>query len=236
MPLERTSLSQQVAADLRRRILVGELPAGSLLPPERDLAARYGTNRNTLREAIRNLESLGLVFVRQGTGVRVRDFRAEGELALLPAFVMEGGREAAAGPLVMDVLRIRRVMLGEAAAMAAARATSPDIARLRGCAAALSGPEAEPEEALAGDLAFYRALVDATHSLVVGWAYNSFSRVYESARPLILALWVVPEHHVEALRALVERIAGHDPDAARTALATHLEQGDRLLETMLASR
>jgi GntR family transcriptional regulator len=63
--------SRRIAADLRTAIEAGELTAGQKLPSERDLAAQYGTARNTAREAIRLLEAAGLVDVEQGRGVFV---------------------------------------------------------------------------------------------------------------------------------------------------------------------
>jgi GntR family transcriptional regulator len=64
--------SRRIAADLRAAIESGELTAGQKLPSERELAVRYGTARNTAREAIRLLEASGLVEVQHGRGVFVR--------------------------------------------------------------------------------------------------------------------------------------------------------------------
>ncbi len=89
MPLDlqritKKAISESVAEQLRLQILRGEVKPGERLPPERELAPAFGTNRNTLREAIRSLETQGLVTVRQGDGVRVADFRTSGALSLLP--------------------------------------------------------------------------------------------------------------------------------------------------------
>jgi GntR family transcriptional regulator len=64
--------SRRIAADLRQAIESGELTAGACLPSERELAARYGTARNTAREAIRLLSEAGLVIAEHGRGVFVR--------------------------------------------------------------------------------------------------------------------------------------------------------------------
>ena len=63
--------SRRIADDLRAAIESGELTAGQKLPSERDLAARYGTARNTAREAFRLLEAAGLVDIEHGSGVFV---------------------------------------------------------------------------------------------------------------------------------------------------------------------
>jgi GntR family transcriptional regulator len=63
--------SRRIARDLRQAIEADELAAGQRLPSERELATRYGTARNTAREAIRLLASAGLVDVEHGRGVFV---------------------------------------------------------------------------------------------------------------------------------------------------------------------
>lgn len=63
--------SRRIADDLRTAIESGELTAGQKLPSERELAARYGTARNTAREAFRLLEAAGLVDIEHGSGVFV---------------------------------------------------------------------------------------------------------------------------------------------------------------------
>ncbi|MDH2429769.1 GntR family transcriptional regulator [Sphaerisporangium sp. TRM90804] len=71
-PAERQLPSRRIADDLRRAIETGELAPGARLPSERDLAGRYGTARNTAREAIRLLADGGLVIAEHGRGVFVR--------------------------------------------------------------------------------------------------------------------------------------------------------------------
>ena len=63
--LSRPGLFEIIFEDLRKQILSGELKPGERLTPERELALKYHTNRNTLREAIRKLEQIRLVTVRQ---------------------------------------------------------------------------------------------------------------------------------------------------------------------------
>ena len=65
----------------------GALKPSERLPGERELAAQYGTNRNTLREAVRMLEQARLVTVRHGQGVTIADFRKTGTMELLPPFL-----------------------------------------------------------------------------------------------------------------------------------------------------
>src|SRR5688500_19364045 len=80
-----------IRRESRSRILSGQLGPGERLPGERELAQRYDTNRNTLREAVRVLEQAPLVSVRHGQGVTASDFRRTGTLELLPAYLENAG-------------------------------------------------------------------------------------------------------------------------------------------------
>jgi GntR family transcriptional regulator len=64
--------SRRIAQELRESIEAGGLVPGARLPSERELAQRYGTARNTAREAIRLLSDAGLVIAEHGRGVFVR--------------------------------------------------------------------------------------------------------------------------------------------------------------------
>lgn len=67
-PRQSGKISHLLAAELRRQILRDELPAGQHLPPEAELAAALDVSRETLREALRILESQSLVDIRRGRG------------------------------------------------------------------------------------------------------------------------------------------------------------------------
>jgi len=104
-PIEPRRLYRQIADQLRQLIQSGEFAMGTRLPPERDLAAKMGVSRPSVREALIALEVEGLIEVRMGSGI----------------FVI--GRESvrmldnAPGPL--EIIRARKLIEGELAAVAA---------------------------------------------------------------------------------------------------------------------
>ncbi|OUM00129.1 hypothetical protein A8M77_22500 [Variovorax sp. JS1663] len=65
-PINPQRIFQEVANQLRRLISEGKLRPGDKLPPERELAKRFGVSRNTMREALRALELSGLIELRLG--------------------------------------------------------------------------------------------------------------------------------------------------------------------------
>lgn len=71
--LREPKMADRVAAQLRRKLIRGEIAEGSMLPPEAELIEQFGVSRPTLREAFRVLESESLIEVQRGVrgGARV---------------------------------------------------------------------------------------------------------------------------------------------------------------------
>jgi GntR family transcriptional repressor for pyruvate dehydrogenase complex len=227
-PVSRASLAEQIAENLRRQILSGALKPGENLPPERKLSKQFGTNRNTLREAIRTLEGLKLVTVRQGAGVRVRDFRTEGEAAILPYFFVEGGSLEERTLALSDLLTLRRLILSEAASLAAQRALAPDLSVIADHIHALERVESD-EELAELDLELYRLLVSASHSLTLLWMFNTFYDVYRKALPVIRGIWVTPPNYLSSLRKFLKALKNRNAGSASKIIRAHLSRGDAIV-------
>ena len=73
-PFKRQSLNEQLMQLLTDAIVRGDLPAGSKLPPEAEMAAGFGVSRNTLRESLKVLEVFGIIESRHGQGTFVSEF------------------------------------------------------------------------------------------------------------------------------------------------------------------
>lgn len=231
----RPNLPSEIARHLRDQILKGELKPGTRLPPERELAASLGTNRNTLREALRTLEAQGLVRARQGDGVRVQDFRHTGEMGLLPYYF-----QAAEGPerlsLLSDLLRLRAMVAEEAVRLAALRRTRAQQgaieARLADLRRALE--TGAPETVALAELDLYRAITEASHSLAGLWLFNSLDKVVRGFLETHPGLWAVGPQHGRIWAEVVAAIGAGDSEAALSALRRLLEGTDLLVQRMLA--
>jgi GntR family transcriptional repressor for pyruvate dehydrogenase complex len=127
-PPARRRLHEAVAEQLRDAILDGRFPAGRKLPPERELAAEFRVNRTSVREAIKVLEGLGLVRVRQGDGVTVRPL-VEASLDLLGPMIFHGGRVDAS--LLGELGEVMQPLLLELARAAIARQRPEHLTALR---------------------------------------------------------------------------------------------------------
>src|SRR5713101_7110436 len=76
-PIKSTRIYQEIVRQVKAMIAEGRLKSGDQLPPERDLAEKFVVSRTSVREALRALESLGLIEIRPGEGTFVRGVSVE---------------------------------------------------------------------------------------------------------------------------------------------------------------
>ncbi|MFL5819134.1 MAG: FadR/GntR family transcriptional regulator [Solirubrobacteraceae bacterium] len=212
--LDRRRASDQVFAELLEALLSGRYQPGEKLPTQRRLAADAGVTMGTLREALQRLEQMGLVDVRHGDAMRVRDWRRHGGLDVIAHLLLaSGGLDAA---VLADVFEARGLMLRELGGLAAGRRSPEQASRLRELAAALSRA---PDEGAAQrlDFAFFTELAEAAGNLVFVLIMNSIRSLYfDHAQRLP----VTARHHelaplyLDAARAVAQR----RPAVARRAV------------------
>jgi GntR family transcriptional repressor for pyruvate dehydrogenase complex len=127
-PALRRRIHEDIAEQLRDAILDGRFPPGTRLPPERELAIEFQVNRTSIRDAIKVLEGLNLVRVRQGDGATVQPI-VDASFDLVPAMIFHGGRIDI--HMIVEMLEVVRPLLFEMARLALVRSTEQQIESLR---------------------------------------------------------------------------------------------------------
>jgi DNA-binding FadR family transcriptional regulator len=190
-------------------ILRGRYAAGSRLPTVRELAEQNGVTPATIQRVVARLETRGLVAARQGSGLRVNDPAAAGDLSLVPlwleATLDDPGRAAG---ILGDFLEVRRVL----AARLLTRHREAILARavaLHGAVARMAGAADEGTDALReADLAFARELLFATGNLVALGVLSTLARVLRELPLVAEAMYAEPAENAasmrDVLRALLE--------------------------------
>ena len=197
--------AEVIAEDLRNEIIVKGLPPGSPMPSEPELMARYRFSRASVREALRLLESDGLIYIKRGPrgGVRVNhpdDSHVSRSFSLL---------FATRGTPLRDLIRFRQVLEPEAASQAALHATTVHHERLM---------EATEQSSRRGD---------NFHAVLLGCVPNEMLRVTLTAVQR-LSDWHIP---MEPLGS--EEIAGAHKAHRRIALAIVRGDGEAAAQGML---
>lgn len=232
--VNKYSISEQVARQIRCQILNDRLLPGSRLPAERELAKQFGTNRNTLREAIRLLEEEGLIRVRQGGGMEVLDYRRSGGIHLLAHYLAEVEDPAKLLAFVQEATALRREAMAIVARLAAKGHNEEDAQRLREAYDQIVAAFAKGKSVARADIEFHRTLGLATRCLVVIWLVNSFASAFEK---LVEdeTLWVVEEDYIANIRQVLDSVLARDGEAAARAILRHFEAADHALMQRLKS-
>jgi DNA-binding FadR family transcriptional regulator len=216
--LEPQRLYRQIADQLRKLIVAGEFDVGQRLPAERDLASQLGVSRPSVREALIALEVEGWVEVRTGSGVYV--LRRAAQKALAQALSPNEW-----GPL--ELIRARKVVEGEIAALAAAQATKRDKQAMVLAMDSMRQDADQGKMPLDGDRAFHTAVVAASGNAVLIETVQSF---WDSRRGPVFTRLGGHFETVDSWRAAIgeheqiySAIRSHDANAARQAMHHHLE-------------
>lgn len=229
----RSKLPGRVVAHLRDLMERGELRPGDRLPPERVLAVQLGVSRGVLREALHTLAALDLVQMRHGSGAYVTAGSAAALARRLSESLSAGGDGDRRAAKVRELFEIRSVLEGAAAAWAAERATTDQLAQLRGLLGESERIFArEPLDARhAGELdARLHALIAASaanHALVgvMATLLEELTQVRENSLAIPGRAARSAEQHAQIVAAILAR----DPAAARAAMLEHLHDVEQSL-------
>lgn len=229
--VERSRVSDQVFRILSREVLSGRYPPGELLPTQRRLAADLGVNMTSVREAVKRLEQLRLVESRQGEGMRVRDWRSDSGLDVLVHLVV--------GPSGLDphtlgaVLEARRLMLAEAARLAAGRRSEEQADVMVELADRIAAA-GSVEEAQLLDFAFFAELVEAADNVVFVLITNSIRDLYLQNASAFLPLLEDRASLVRHYRRAALAVRAGEPARAAGAVRRLAEAQERRLLAALS--
>jgi DNA-binding FadR family transcriptional regulator len=211
------TMHQQVVDELGRRIVNGRLEPDRSLPVEDTLAAELGVSRGVLREAVKALAAKGMLRARPRTGTRVLPPEHWNHL---DHDVLRWQQARDPRQLLRETVELRRAVEPEAARLAARRARPGHIRAMFEALAAMESAAERPElgEYVEADIAFHRALLDASGNRLFG----SLGRAVDVALEHSFAVSSRTPGAVEASlpthRALAEAVQGGRPAEASAAI------------------
>ncbi|MCB0084655.1 MAG: FadR family transcriptional regulator [Caldilineaceae bacterium] len=160
-PIHRASIKDLALEQLKQYIVASDLTPGQRLPSERELAEQLGVGRNSVREALKVLEAVGVVTSRigEGTFITAQTGASFGR--------MLGFGLAAWGGSIMEILEARQMIEVEAARTAAAKADDDDLAQLEAELLQMEAVQEFSPTYLKADMNFHRLIGQATHNAIV---------------------------------------------------------------------
>jgi GntR family transcriptional repressor for pyruvate dehydrogenase complex len=218
IPVKRSRIYEHIVRQIQALIREGRWTPGEQLPPERELAERFGVSRTSVREALRALHVQGLIESRQGGGTFVRGGDAEAFVPPFAAVIMRGQAE------LSEVLEMRELIEPGIARLAASRASGDDLSELEALLERQRASVALAKQFFDEDTAFHHALARAADNLILLRLHNVILDLLVEFRQTYLH---GPDRAAVSLRghaAILAALQRHDPEAAALASLIHIRE------------
>lgn len=220
--------TEEAINKMRQLILNGDLPPGSRLPAEYELATQLGLSRNTLREAVRALTTARVLDVRRGDGTYVT--------SLEPRLLLEGigfAVELMQEDRALELLELRRILEPAATALAATRLSTAALADLHQCLVTMETSHGEPR--IMQDIEFHAKIATGSGNATLSSLLSGLSGKTVHAR-----IWHgLLEQHADSRaheehQQIYDALADRDPILAHSAAVMHVSNTERWYRRMLA--
>ncbi|PYM74045.1 MAG: GntR family transcriptional regulator [Candidatus Rokuibacteriota bacterium] len=214
-PVKSIRIYEDIVRQVKALIADGRLNSGDRLPPERELAERFRVSRTSVREALRSLQSRGLIEIRAGEGAFVRDVSVE---ALIEPLALVG-----------ELFEARRILEPAIAALAARRASREEVGEMERILEEQAREVAQGRTGMAQDSALHAAIAEAAHNRAIVRIVNALLDLLSQSREESLLTPGRPTRSHHDHRRMLRAIRRGDEAGAYRAMRTHLEAVEKLV-------
>ncbi len=221
-PINSTRIYEEIVRQIRTLISEGKLTSGDRLPPERELAERFKVSRPSVREALRTLESMGLIEIRLGEGTFVREISVDSLVEPLALVILT--QRAAVG----ELFEARRLLEPPIAGLAARRSTKEEIQEMERIIEEQAREVATGHTGLAQDAAFHAAIASSAHNRAITRIVHALIDLLTQSREESLQIPGRPRRSHQDHRRILKAIQRRDAASAQRAMLDHLVAVERL--------
>jgi GntR family transcriptional repressor for pyruvate dehydrogenase complex len=216
-PVEKQSLSDRLAREIKASIQAGTYVRGDRLPPIMEMARRFNVGHPTIREALKKLEAMGIVEIRHGSGVYVT--RSEDVLVLVsPDY---SGRVTK--KLLLDLIRARIPLEMQSAAEAVRNATPEHLREMRRLLMRAEENLGDDNKLNALNMGFHHEVAQASGNTVLAQLLNVLHELFVEEQRLILGIFGSRERDLEEHLSILDAIEQRNEALAVERMRTHLE-------------
>ncbi len=225
--------SQDIVQQIKESIFAGKLAPGDRLPSEKELAEQFGLSRITVRDALRVLESQGLIGIKVGAGGGA--FVANPSSKPLSNMLSDMLRLQ--GGTTKELVEARHVIETSIVTLAAQRATAEDLeAMRRAIAAARAARTAGDPRFTPHSVDFHMALAKAAKNQVLLVTVNSLQTFFHETLDRLLPDDRMAQRAIEDHQKLLNAIAAHDVEQANRVMREHLNYFEKRVQKLDRSR
>ena len=221
---KRVPLHREIAEILTERIVSGEIGVNSLLPPERELCERMGVSRTVVREAIKLLESRGLVRIDRGRGTLVTEAHTSSLVDSLKLLLRRRSN------VLRELLEIRQILEVAIAGLAAERRSEANLRAMDRALSVMRSTPDQPAGYVDADVEFHFEIARAAKNPLVLALLEPLSDLLRESRIQSFSgprfVCIRTRQHEEIL----DYIRARDAEGARRAMGKHLKDVNKDLK------
>lgn len=219
-----STLVDDVANEIRRMILTGEVEPGEFLPTRKELAEQFGVGLSTIQEAIQALSAVGMLESRPGKGTWVRQ-------DALDVLIHPEAVRTRLGELdLRKIYEARGTIEVALTKMAARRATPEDIERIREAMERMECSMDDDGAFVEADLDFHLGVARAGKNELLEQFYHLSQKLIREAIQEMVGMSGVKQESIPYQRDILAAIDQGDPVRAEQAAVKHMAYVDELLD------
>ena len=233
-PLDVPTMHEELQERLKEYILVNKLPPDAPLPTEAQLAEQLGVSRTAVREGLRSLESLGMIYSRRGEGRYVRGFSLDPILQNLQYSMLFDAED------MLQMIEVRARLEAGFIPAAIAAMDEATLDQLRTLIAEMRQRAFNMQYMLDKDLAFHTGIYRPLNNQVLNKLLEVFCTIYRNLRDKTLLANPDPLGEVDKHEEILRAIEARDSQLAQRLVLDHFkgikERTTAVLEANAASR
>jgi DNA-binding FadR family transcriptional regulator len=214
-PIDVHSTHEDVQRRIKSYILANKLQPGTLLPTEVQLAKQLGVSRTVIREGLRSLESLGLVYSRRGQGRFVKAFNLDPILQNLEYSMLFDLED------IIEILEIRQRLEAAFIQDAILSMSKETVAELRRLIEEMRRKTSSSEAPTQEDFAFHRAIFQPIGNRVLMKLLDIFWDVFKNLRDTSVIAPSDPQRFLLEHKRVLQAIEAKDAELARQRIVEH---------------
>lgn len=227
-PIERRKIYAQIAERLLGQIGRGHLRPGDPLPTERHLTQSFRVGRSSVREALRILESQGVIKPVDRGAFVVADAGNPLNHSLGLLLTLQGAT-------LREVFEVRKILEAESAALAAMRRTDSELTAMAGAIDAMEASLQSQDRYIEADLHFHLTIAGATRNRMTLHMMQAIRAPLHQALASIYHIPGSPQRSIDQHRQILQAIRLGDPVAARQRMREHLARVESDIADVLSA-
>ena len=215
-PVVKQNLADRLAQRIRAMIQDGEYHEGDRLPAIMEMARRFGVGHPSLREALKKLETMGVVEIRHGSGVYVTH-NQDVLMVATPDYAGEVTKK-----LLLDLIETRIPLELLSVTLAARNAKPQHLAEMRRLLETANEKLAEDEVLNTVNMAFHRQIALASGNKVLTQMISVIHELFTNEQRMIIDIFGSRQYDHEQHLGILEALDQHDEALAAERMTSHL--------------